>query len=407
MQGITDRLRNYIMQKKLGVTFFSGVTAVDKKISPEHMADFYEKSLDVLFHHNLDQKVKSIIAHGACCFNRGMNADQQELQLAAEYLRGMDAKECPIPNWLGLSAFFMSNGFFQLSFIVREKYKERLLATSGRLYRWERILAYLENSEVASAQMEIQKLEQSKGMKQAYGSGISTARTFIRMLTEPREQIKNKRDLQEGDQAFYDFLKGKKLVIEGPAPEIEDIDFKGQVLYIRNNDFIDRDEKKTDITYLNYYAFKLYQAEPEKYRKQWKYVCLKKDIKQMLPTVHTRISKNPKEIFLRGHPNMLPLELYDLAGEDIFVTGNNLFVSADIHTREYDKGMDIHEQDTDIILCRDLGQHDVIAQYFFLKNLYDANVFEADSQLTYVLCLGAEKYCRIMDEVHGIARRRM
>lgn len=401
--SLADRLRNYRMQRQLNVTYFSGVTAIDKKISMEQMPDFYGKSLDVLFHYKIEEKVKKIIAHAVCQFYSGASTDERELRLAEENLKNINAKDLPMPNWLALSAFFMSNGFFYLSFIAREKYKERLLSTKGRVYRWERIQVYLENGDIVLAQKEIKKIEHSLGMKRAYSIGISTAKRFIQIVTEPQENIKNNRDMRFEDKEFYDFLKNRKIVIEGPVQEIQTTDFDDSAVYVRNNDFLNRSEKMTDITYLNYYAYKLCKMNPEEHKNKWNFICLKKADKDFRPSPHIRVSRNPKEIFLRGHPNMLPLMLYDLAGEDIYVTGNNLFISAEIHTKEYDRGMNIDEKDTNVELCRDLGQHDVISQYFFLKNMHSAKLFEADRQLTYVMNLGAGKYCQIMDKIHGIS----
>lgn len=61
-------------------------------------------------------------------------------------------------------------------------------------------------------------------------------------------------------------FKGIKIVIEGPAPEIEYPDSNDNLLYVRNNDFFDRIERKTNITYLNYVAFELYMGKYKEYR---------------------------------------------------------------------------------------------------------------------------------------------
>lgn len=405
--NIGDRLRNYMLHENLNVMSFSNLTACQQNVSIENMIDFYEKNLDVLFNHKIDNDVKSLISHEIYKFYINTDADKNALHTIEYYLKAMDAKKCALPNWRAISTFFMSNGFFYLALIARGKYKERLFSTKGRVYRWARTQAYLEDGDITQAQKEIQKIDNGVGMRNAYTIGIPTAKRYIQILTESKQKIKDNRDIQTEDKKFYDFLNGKKIVIEGPAPENENLDLNGDMIYVRNNDFHNRNEKKTDITYLNYQAFESYKKQYKRYHNKykWKFICYKQTDANFRLPVHTRIAKNPTGIFLMGHPHMLPLMIYDLAGEDIYVTGNNLFITSTIHNKEYKKEIEEGKvQNRDIQFCRDLGEHDVISQYIFLKRCYDAKLFDADRQLAYVLSLGVKKYCEIMDKVHGVAR---
>lgn len=403
-QSITDRLRSNKLRKKLDVVAFSDVTADRKNISQDNIIEFYENCLDVLFNHKIKEDIKSMISHAIYKFYLKMNVDKNELQIIEQYLRNVRAKNYAIPNWKAISTFFMSNGMFHFALIAREKYKERLLSTKGRVYSWERVRVHLENGNVELAQKGVKKIESSIGMRSAYRIGIATAKRFIQILTESKKCIKDSRDMREEDKKYYDLLKGKKIVIEGPAAEIEKPDFNDNMLYVRVNDFIERSERKTDITYLNYQSFKLYIGRHKGYHNKWKYICLKVIDEDFKLTDHMRISGSPAGIYLMGHPHMLPLVLYDLAGEDIYVTGNNLLITSVCHNKEYVNATEIEKvEESNIELCNALANHDAISQYLFIKKLYDSKLFDADKQLTYVMNLGVEKYCEIMDEVHGVA----
>lgn len=402
-QSIIDRIRNNRIRKKLGVVSFSDVTADKKRIPQENIIDFYEKSLDVLFHHKMEDKIKSIISHAIYNFYTKKNNDIHELQMVEQYLRNMNAKEIAIPNWKAISTFFMSNGMFRIALIAREKYKERLLSTKGRVYSWERVRVYLENENFSKALKGIKKIESSAGMRHAYQIGIATAKRFVQIMLDSKQSLKDSREMEAGDKDFYDMLKGKKIVIEGPAPDIEYPDSDDDVLYIRNNDFFERLERKTDITYLNYDAFKLYTEKYKEYRNKWKYICLKATDKDFQLSEHMRMTSNPTGIFLMGHTHMLPLMLFDLAGEDIYVTGNNLMITTACHNEKYTSKIEIENiEKSSAALCNALANHDAISQYLFLQKLYHSKLFEADRQLTYVMTLGVENYCKKMDEVHGI-----
>lgn len=408
-QSITDRRRNNRLRKKLDVVSFSDITADRKNISKENMIDFYIKSLDTLFNYKMEDDMKSMISNVIYKFYQKMDVDKSELQMIEQYLRNTRAKKYAIPNWKAISTFFMSNGMFHLALIAREKYKERMLSTKGRVYSWERIRVYLENGNLELAQKGIEKIENSVGMRSAYQIGIATAKRFIQILTEPKQAIKDNRDTKAAEnKKYYDLLNGKKIVIEGPAAEIEKPDFNDSMLYVRINDLIDRNERKTDITYLNYQSFKLYMGRNREYDNKWKYICFKVVDEGFQLTDHMRLTGNPAGIYLMGHPHMLPLVLYDLAGEDIYVTGNNLLISPVCHNKEYVNATGIEKvEESNIELCNALANHDAISQYLFLKKLYDVKLFEADRQLTYVMSLGVEKYCEIMDEVHGVGREYM
>ena len=65
-------------------------------------------------------------------------------------------------------------------------------------------------------------------------------------------------------------------MIEGPASEIENPKYNDNLLYVRNNDFFERTERKTDITYLNYQSFLLYKSKYSKCYDKWKYICMKR-----------------------------------------------------------------------------------------------------------------------------------
>lgn len=402
-QSMLDRLRNNRMRKSLDVVSFSDVTADKKNIPQDNMLDFYNKSLDVLFNHKIKEDIKKIISLAICNFYDKKSNDKQELQKIEHYLIGIGAEKIAIPNWKAISTFFMSNGMFHFALIAREKYKERLLCTRGRVYSWDRVRVYLENEKYVKALKEIKKIEGCIGMRHAYPIGISIAKRFVQIMLDSRQSIKDSRVMKAGDKEFYEMLIGKKIVIEGPAPEIENPDSDDDLLYVRNNDFFERTERKTDITYLNYDAFKLYTDKYTEYHNKWKYICLKAVDKNFQLTEHMRMTSNPTGIFLIGHTHMLPLMLFDLAGEDIYVTGNNLMISTSCHNDKYANKIEIEKiEESNVVLCNALANHDAITQYLFLKKFYEAKLFEADRQLTYVMSLGVEEYCKTMDEVHGI-----
>ena len=130
----------------------------------------------MLFHHKMEDKIKSIISHAIYNFYTKKNNDTHELQMVEQYLRNMNAKEIAIPNWKAISTFFMSNGMFRISTHCQGKYKERLLFTKGRVYSWERVRVHLENGNYSKALKGIKKIESSTGMRHAYQIGIATAK---------------------------------------------------------------------------------------------------------------------------------------------------------------------------------------------------------------------------------------
>lgn len=400
--SVLDRLQIHMLRKKLKVASFCDLTANQKEIPLEKTIDFYEQCLDILFHHKMEDGIKKMIANVIYQFYSNTKVRQDELSTIEQYVKSVNAKKYAIANWKAISTFFMCNGLFYLAFIAREKYKERLFCTKGRVYRWARVQAYLEDGNIELAQNEIIKLKNSIGMRSAYTIGIPTAERFIDIITNSKENIIKNRKLRPEDMTFYSFLKGKKIVIEGPAPDTEHLDITDNVVYVRSNDFVNRQEKETDILYLNYVSFKLYKSKYERQHNQWKYICFKSIDQSAHLTENTRISNNPTGIFLMGHPQQLPLMIFDLAGEDIYVTGNNLFITSECHNKAYAKAADI-EEDDNITVCSYMGNHDAISQYLFLQKLYDSKLFDADKQLTYVMNLGIKKYCKIMDQVHGVA----
>lgn len=406
--SFTDRIRNNKLHKQLAVASFTQVTARYKNIPDKDIVNFYEQSLEILFHHRIDPTVKTMIAYAIYQFYNHSAIDPNEWKTIRRYIKNIPAKECPLPNWKALCTFFMCNGCFHLSFIARKKYKEKLLATRGRIYRWSRAQAYLEESNIELAQKEINKIEHSIGMRSAYNIGIPAAKRFIDLISKQKKQIKSSRPLRKGDKHFYDYLSGKKIIIEGPAPEIQLPDISRNTCFVRSDYFLDWDNKITDITYLNYESFKLYSKHCEKYQNSWKYTCFKKVDDDFQLKAHTRMAWNPNGIFLIGNPNMLPLMLFDLAGEDIYVTGNNLYLSSVYYSKKNTKKTTkkIQEEESaynSIELCGFMGDHDAITQHLFLQKLFKAGLFEADQQLTYVLNLSAEQYCIKMDRLHGIA----
>ena len=77
----------------------------------------------MLFHHKMEENIKSKISHVIYNFYTKKNNDTHELQMVEQYLENMNAEEIAIPNWKAISTFFMSNRMFRVALIARENIK--------------------------------------------------------------------------------------------------------------------------------------------------------------------------------------------------------------------------------------------------------------------------------------------
>lgn len=310
-------------------------------------------------------------------------------------------------RWKTLSAFFTSNGMFQVGLLCRDKAKENLL---NRKFHWgdtwRKAIVYLEDREFEKALVLIKKIEKKVFLNAIIKEEVRVLNLYYELLAENEGNVKVL--LEKQDNEFGDLVTNKDLLVIGPAPLKDGFPFEEKdYIVIRNNERREPDDesylndRKTDITYYNGGGIEWIKTNKKlEFLNQFKYVVLKNRCVWNENSMRVRKTPPMDDMLFIGTMNVLPIMVLDLQQFNINslrICGNNLFLSENPYNKNY------LSAELDLGTCkqwRAFATHNMFSQLLFLRNSYLNNRFIPDEELKSVLNTSLKDYATKMEKIY-------
>jgi len=327
----------------------------------------------------------------------------------AEQTRALDAGRLDAGTWLAMRYALMIHGFAEASEAARAHAITSALsaATSDAGVRDPHILMG-----ALRASIDTGDLESARGWRsllEAEPSDEEALHFIDRYLSMCGSGAVSAEQAESENEVFRTLVKGRSVAVVGPAPcgagqgrEIESFDLFVRVSYWGADHLPDplTAGSRTDISYYNeQHGLRVVQPENIDLLKDLRYVVFK-DPAQAREFTASRAAILPGPILFDGHPNMIPLILFDLLHFDparLKVFGTNFFLSdrRDHYDHSY-VGISSHAASGRLFA---VARHDLSSQLNFTRNLVDAGRVEFDATGATVLNMTSCDYMRAMESV--------
>jgi len=386
-------------------------TAFTSQMNEEDFENYYAKYLKFLSKNKIkDDVLDAIISCFLLNYKEKIDKEYDEkYQVIINYFESLDIKSYSVDRWRSWCQFFISNGMFQVGYICREKGIERLITRRPHIFDgWRRAIVYLEKREFEKALELIRTIRENIVYKTFLGKELISLETYYNSLS-PIPEADFEPVFDKKRKEMSEILRGKDVVIIGPAPMEKGFPFKDrEYIVIRNNerrkedDFAYISERKTDITYYNSIGIRrIVENRDFDFFEQFKYVVAK-NISVFDESEYKRARKADalNELAYAGVWNALPMILLDISQfkfARLYICGNNLFMSQTPHRKDYiTSDLKLGNR----TLVKSFSKHEMFSQFYLIKNMYLSDKFVADDELKNVLTLEAIEYARKMEEIY-------
>lgn len=288
-------------------------------------------------------------------------------------------------QWRVLYRVAMTNGMFELALILREKYKTSISETTDKRYLWRKLQCAFEDDELDETKKIITTIKNDSEFINYCGVDIEKAELLLKILEKDKIAIK--------DSAFYNYIDGKLVHIIGPTENNKVVNKKNYIK-VRINENKIQEESASEIAYYNHEVYNEIKDKQKKLLNAFKYVVINKLLGNDPVNAREIISFN--SLFLIGSPQMLLRILLDLnlgKPSGIYVTGMNLYTNIKVYNSAY-IGANRRSNWKQAV---SIGIHDIISQFFFLKNMYNHGCFKADKILTELMKLDVKNYIKLVE----------
>lgn len=255
-------------------------------------------------------------------------------------------------------------------------------------------------------------LEPKNAMGALLESGQSE-KEASKSLDIDQESFTNKDD-KTNENYFADMINNKKILILGPAnidaSELEkniaecDIMISTNITADSKSILYLADNRIKIISYYNEYNSRLMYQITEKQLSNEVDFCVYRSIKysyqifQLFNKKARVINNNP--FVLTGARQAIQSILYDLTKFDvksIKVLGVNLYASKNLYRQDYATVRDN--------ILYDLGRHDLIGNFLYLKKLFHDGFFDCDEVLSEILNMSTKEYLSVVENNFQIGER--
>ena len=295
--------------------------------------------------------------------------------------------------WKMLSIYFIYNGFYYQGYICRNIAKNILIGKTKSSY--EKALALIENGMMSDARNVINKLE--KGCNRIF------VKDELKYLHELLDLIEGKKIYRNNN--FSSYISKKSVLIIGPTRPMNDVDipFKEEIHCIIRNNVMIKNIKSSipiNIAYYNGAATNLLlkNNDVKKYVQNLDWIVIKKaDINLKADDVNIHRAPDVTNLMFMGNANMLPIMVFDLlihGAEKVFICGNNLYLTKQVHAKDY------VSQPSNKEMMYSLTVHNLLSQHSFLKLMYINGLIIPDDELKEVLELSTSEYAKKMEKYY-------
>lgn len=221
-------------------------------------------------------------------------------------------------------------------------------------------------------------------------------------------------------------LNGRSVAIAGPAPSgekagvrIDDHDLVVRIEYRGAEHLPDATEAgaRTDVSYYNAQGGRaLVHRKLDHVLRELRMAVFKRhDHVVIAPPGHGRGAHTPRDVFIAGTPNMLPIMLFDLlvtgAAPPSIFHANFFHADAPYHPGYRDGMVDQRgniapvdewmSRGRMLEKCREMSRHDPLSQLHFVRNLWRAGLVRPDDACAAVLGMDDDDYLAGIDRFWG------
>ncbi len=359
-----------------------------KKVMPVMLVRFFDRyrlTTNEKLYKNINIKNEQLNKIVKNFKDNGVRPQNEELDFILNSLK--DPKEC-LDNYFIL---FVS-GLMTESNLFRKK---AICLTVDNIYKKQELL--LESKKVVAALLEGGKSEEEAS----------------KFLGIEHESFTNKDD-KTNENHFADMVNNNKVLILGPA----NIDASELEKYIKESDIIISTNITADsrsilqlannriklISYYNEYNSRLMYHSIEKQLSNKVDFYVYRSIKYSYQTFQLFNKKariiNNDPFVLTGARQAIQSILYDLTKfnvKSIKILGVNLYASKNLYRQDYVTARDN--------ILYDLGRHDLIGNFLYLKKLFHDGFFECDEILENILNMSTEEYLSVVENNFQIGER--
>ncbi len=388
---------------------------------------FYEKKIqEILQRYRLakpSRKIMELTAHIAKLIVWADKMDKNDYarfvqykKRTEEYLKELDYRRLDYSQWRRLKHVCDANGFLVLGMFCREKLEKVVLNSISDAADFDYFGYLLETGDYLKAQELLNSSKYIQKWRTVRPKEIEMLDILCKRLCGG--DIEGGRTLyNDRDREFAELVKGRRIVIVGRGyqedynrlkDEIDEGDFCVLLSYIYDGTLKSiTDVLHTDLMYYDYGMFeKLKKLEDKAFIDELRYICAKevnigecnlkeerynKKIRYMYPG-----SMNNKLVLLGGL-NMIQLAIVDLLYFDCSIKAINFNLYYSV--REYTDELKDCSYTDYFDRMETFYAHDTIANFRFLKSLFEKKFFEVDAEAASVLNMTEEEYVNGIEEI--------
>lgn len=334
-------------------------------------------------------------------------------------IRSSSVSECRYSQWMKLQHIALSNGLFLIALEARKK-AEKCVRKSKSAYSDMKLIGfYIESGRYGKAVELLERSSFSKAYKRIHTDYWEHLYQFCKYMANTGIENSNdgiKKDFSEVERGFYKYVKGKKIVILGPAYRD---DYSPLMERYSDNDIMmllswGPDSQQHEILTRNAPDLSLYNGEAtiqlknsEKYKefvKGLKYIILKAANCQECDIGDAEFNSKVRYalpgggrqfLTMHGDLGQIQIALADLIffGVDIVALNFNMYYS----DREY---LNEEEEKEYFTRMEAFFHHDPFANFNFTKSIYQAGGFQTDEMGQRIMELNVEEYAKGLEEMN-------
>ena len=398
MEAKTD-IRNRILYDssepngKMYNRLFAFIRESATKDSSFNIENHLRKLMKTEFPDSIDNNlIDSFAKCCSCIYETKVSCYNEIYSMLIKKFEKVDSNILSEADWRKLYQFAELHGLFRLAVLLRKKYKSALKYNNNNRLLWRKVQCAIEDNDLQESSRILSNMYDDSSYNEYCKKDLDIALWFLDTIGGRTKASDN----------YSDFLHNKKIHIYGPL-EYQTKRKEEDEVIVRIDDRLTRGvDDRTNVLYINYEVSEMMKNYPSKYWEKFDFVSLKD--KGVLQNAHnSRNMKNFSNLFLFGFPNMIPLIIVDLlfsGVNNIYLSGINLYCSSKPYGNGYEGFYIMQDLQSGKHRIQDWCIHDVLSQYYFMKNLYDKNFFTPSEELKRVLLMTDEEYALNMEREH-------